>query len=705
MMIFVKGIWRVKMNRKAKSGIVVGNCLEVLKQLPDKRVQCVVTSPPYWGLRDYGTATWEGGDPECDHKQTTARTDGGRVNTQGFHGSASANSDKGAMYYRDTCPKCGAIRIDNQLGLEKTPEEYVAKMVDIFREIRRVLRDDGTVWLNLGDSYAGNMTRASKGGRAGYGTEREGVFDRMPQGLKPKDLVGIPWRVAFALQADGWWLRQDVIWHKLNPMPSSVTDRCVTSHEYIFLLTKKKKYFFDSEAIKEEAVNAGEVISLGAKSFSKGQAAGKGVQPSGNGLEDSYTVTSKRNKRNVWSVSTKPFKGAHFAVFPEDLILPCVLAGTSERGCCPKCGSPWERIIEKKKIHRNDLDPSDPRFRPNRYIENKYADELRKGYECGTYSESKTVGWEPTCECQSKNLQEKGQTVHTMHKNRADGLGEPDTQSKTVGWKPTCKCQTEIERITRKDVLLTLEDSTLVLWLEKGNGEYRITVEGEKHHNNWTKQTTPNGRQGHFERKGYSIFYWGVQSETVGWKPTCDCESPPGEKYKNQKSYGGSGSSFKGHSGHLKANGEPINPETVTIGFKPTCDCTTPYEPIPCLVLDPFSGAGTTWVVSKKLGRMFWGIELNDEYAEMARNRVLTVEEGIGYPVIRKLPDEAKFLLAISGIGQKTALAIWDHFNNNIYRIVTANQKELIEVSGVGKKSATDIIFGLRGYKEDDIET
>ena len=177
--------------------IIQGDVLEVLEILPSESIDCCITSPPYWNLRDYG--------------------------------------------------------IDGQLGLERTPEEYVAKMVDIFREVRRVLKKEGTCWLNLGDSYFGNCSRGSNNGRAGFGNKREGVFEKRGNGFKTKDLVGIPWAVAFALRADGWWLRQDIIWHKPNPMPESVTDRCTKSHEYIFLLTKSSKYYFDNEAIKEEA--------------------------------------------------------------------------------------------------------------------------------------------------------------------------------------------------------------------------------------------------------------------------------------------------------------------------------------------------------------------------------------------------------------------------------------------------------------------
>ena len=261
--------------------IIIGDCLEVMKTLPEKSVQTCVTSPPYWGLRDYG--------------------------------------------------------VDGQLGLEKTPDEYVAKMVAVFREVRRVLKDDGTLWLNLGDTYAANRNGSPcpaetlAGGVSGRGDKvanrgRESGFtpnrDPASHGLKHKDLVGIPWRVAFALQADGWYLRQDIIWHKPNPMPESVTDRCTKAHEYIFLLSKAEQYYYDADAVKEEATGRTDV---GKMSFRAGMNAGGWKD-----AERDKQSTSHRNRRSVWTVSTRPFKEAHFATYPPKLIEPCILAGSRE---------------------------------------------------------------------------------------------------------------------------------------------------------------------------------------------------------------------------------------------------------------------------------------------------------------------------------------------------------------------------------------
>lgn len=257
--------------------IEFGDCREIMRKWAAERVkaQMCVTSPPYFGLRDYGH--------------------------------------------------------EGQIGLEQTPEEYIQAMVEVFRCVWDVLADDGTLWLNIGDSY--NAYKANTGGTkfAGFRNQPE----HRPKGyglevksLKNKDLIGIPWMLAFALRADGWYLRQDIIWHKPNPMPESVRDRCTKAHEYIFLLSKSERYYFDSDAIKEPATNAGKRVSLGDKSFSKGQAKGIGVDPSGNGLKDFYDVPETRNRRSVWTVTTRPYKGAHFATFPPDLIEPCILAGS-----------------------------------------------------------------------------------------------------------------------------------------------------------------------------------------------------------------------------------------------------------------------------------------------------------------------------------------------------------------------------------------
>ena len=322
--------------------ILHGSCLDRLKDLEDQSINTCITSPPYWGLRDYGTAEWEGGDENCDHKiggETRGGLSDKQKTTKGSFGDEAIKNNQ-------PCPKCGAIRKDNQLGLEETPEEFVENLVKVFREVKRVLRDDGTVWLNLGDSYANQ--RSGEGADTmknlnvnthGYKnpTEKQEKTNKnfnqpLNYGnLKQKNLVGIPWRVAFALQADGWYLRQDIIWHKPNPMPESVTDRCTKAHEYIFLLSKSVKYYFDNEAIKEDSIyTPGKTHEAEREKGYKG----KWSNPEKGSRHDGSfkAIREKRNKRSVWTIATKPFKGAHFATFPMDLIEPCVLAGCPEGG-------------------------------------------------------------------------------------------------------------------------------------------------------------------------------------------------------------------------------------------------------------------------------------------------------------------------------------------------------------------------------------
>lgn len=294
--------------------IITGDCRDVLRTMADKSAHCCVTSPPYFGLRDYG--------------------------------------------------------MTGQMGMEQTPEAFVEELVAVFREVRRVLRDDGTLWLNLGDSYARGFGGGTPGEKSAsnVGSFAGRKASKVPDGLKGKDLIGIPWRVALALQADGWYLRQDIIWHKPNPMPESVTDRCTKSHEYVFLLSKSSRYYFDHEAIKEPSVGgiAGNVKpTKGAQAYLDGdekhrtklglsawadkqRTARDSFKREGSKREkaipgqtvgthrpdraESDYPLETRNKRSVWTVSTRPFKGAHFATFPEKLIEPCILAGCPEDG-------------------------------------------------------------------------------------------------------------------------------------------------------------------------------------------------------------------------------------------------------------------------------------------------------------------------------------------------------------------------------------
>ena len=313
-----------------------GDVMERLREMEPESVHCCVTSPPYWGLRNYG--------------------------------------------------------VDGAYGLEPTLDEYICQMVEVFREVRRVLRKDATLWLNLGDAYTaspkGSLNGQDKSGLTSTKTQEHspvGVHKR-GNGLKPKDLIGLPWRLAFALQADGWWLRSDIVWHKPNPMPEPVTDRPTRAHEYVFLLSKAARYFYDADAIREPMAESS-IARISQESFWEQTGGEKdhrnGVNPNRSarqslenlahkadkqrghsrrhagfndrwdGMSNSEQQAMGANKRTVWSIATQPYKEAHFATFPEKLVEPCILAGTSEKGVCAECGAPWTRIVEKSPSTMN----------------------------------------------------------------------------------------------------------------------------------------------------------------------------------------------------------------------------------------------------------------------------------------------------------------------------------------------------------------
>ena len=325
--------------------ILVGDVRGRLAEIPDGSVQCSVTSPPYWGLRDYGTAEWVGGDLECEHTLPHRSDPEWATRSSTLVGSTTTQGHMQLRTYRDVCAKCGAAREDQQIGLEATPEEYVDTLVEVFREVRRTLADDGVLWLNLGDSYAGSWGAQGRGYdavdrptlsgnqiKAGPRKMAKSGSTAPGSGLKPKDLVGIPWMVAFALRADGWWLRQDVIWAKPNCMPESVQDRCTKSHEYLFMLTKSPRYYFDSDAISEPSVGGrrGSGSSFRRDASKRGIAGtpGSPMPTHRPDRDDTAYDGPTRNKRSVWSISPAQFPGAHFAVMPTELVEPCVLSST-----------------------------------------------------------------------------------------------------------------------------------------------------------------------------------------------------------------------------------------------------------------------------------------------------------------------------------------------------------------------------------------
>ncbi len=327
-----------RVERVGDATLYLGDCRDVLRSLPEASVHCCVTSPPYCGLRDYGAA--------------------------------------------------------GQIGLEASPEAYIERLVAVFREVRRVLRPDGTLWLNLGDCYATSGRsgpQGKTGGRATRTFTAAYLPSKMGFGLKPKDLMMMPARVALALQADGWRLRSEIIWHKKNPMPESCRDRPTSAHEKIFLLSPSPTYYYDAEAIKEpcsDTSHGSPRVNPGAKNVVRNDAESLGLWTA----EDK---ASGRNRRNVWTVASAPFSGAHFATFPPALIEPCILAGTSAHGVCAECGASWVRVVER------DGGDTDAHLRP-KHLQSAKSTLSLSGSSHGWAqrgSKAHTTGWQPSCSC------------------------------------------------------------------------------------------------------------------------------------------------------------------------------------------------------------------------------------------------------------------------------------------------------------------
>jgi DNA modification methylase len=328
--------------------VLPGDCRAILSTLPAASVHCVVTSPPYWGLRDYG----------CE----------------------------------------------GQLGLEPTPEAYVAAMVGVFREVRRVLRADGTLWLNMGDGYNANQGAGFDTNGDGGARKAAAASPKLPRppGLKAKDLIGQPWRLAFALQADGWYLRADIIWAKPNPMPESVTDRPTKAHEYVFLLTKSARYFYDADAVREPS----DPQSPFWRTHPHGQPAIHRTsrldgtnEAAPNTWLRTLSPTQGRNLRSVWTLATEPTPEAHFATFPTALASRCIQAGSSERGCCAACGAPWERQTSVSYTNAGN---------GNNNMARQGADFAGTGsarpYEGRKRKTTETIGWQPSCACEAPTV-------------------------------------------------------------------------------------------------------------------------------------------------------------------------------------------------------------------------------------------------------------------------------------------------------------
>ena len=584
-----------------------GDALTRLATLPAESVQCVVTSPPYWGLRDY--------------------------------------------------------KIAGQLGLEASPEEYVAALVAVFREVRRVLRPDGTLWLNLGDSYfsdagkGGSGTFNGRNGR-GEGYARNQRATSTTASMKPKDLVGIPWRVAFALQADGWWLRSDIIWSKPNPMPESVTDRLTKAHEYVFLLTKSQTYFYDAAAIKEPSTT-GDIRrpygSPGANALDpRGkQGEGKPRKDKQRGMtprHEAHPVTCDqsglddvgrglgRNCRSVWTMATTPYKEAHFATFPEALPERCILAGTSERGACPLCGAPWERVVEKGlTAHDGKTDSTyEKGTTANRLAQLRQAARERGEEYVNARS---TTGWRPTCECVERycekcctvvdysytgglSHEQERRTSEVRDKASLRGVREVISQPSTEGREKEPLLHTNLrDEVDGKDS--SVEKSEAI----------RQSVQDDKGLHCDLEPDASDGQQGNRLHHGTSAGH----GEGIGSPAQKERDRPSSERQeRRQPSREFRSDAQEGSRQNPKASTKTGRKKMSTLlqtdlhlGTCGACGNTlitrTP-DPVPQLVLDCFAGAGTVGVVALHHDRRFIGIELNPDYVAMARARIVGKE-------------------------------------------------------------------------------
>lgn len=553
--------------------VALGDVRERILEMPDESVHMIVTSPPFFGLRDYGTGKWEGGDdPDCDHRMPPA---GGEKSGK-MVGTGKRNPSMDGQY-PIICERCHAKRVDKQIGLEETPEEWVENLVGVFRECRRVLRSDGSLWLECGDSYSDRANKRSDG--ESFRQDRADVVpgkkNTIQEGRKAKDLIGAPWMLAFALRADGWYLRRDNIWYKPNPMPESARDRMTTAHSYVFHLTKSATYFHDPDAVREpvdpesmarylrgsryddplvrETVPYAAARPRGAKR----RTVRPGVDTNGGGQgegEMGWDLLIGANARSVWRIPTEPTPFAHFATFPQDLVQKCIAAGSSERGACSVCGAPWRRIVEASggligegfHDHEDDMGEGAGQ-RSDGQVE--YASYRREG-----------KGWEPSCACGGVEGMPDAYEVIASPTGEAAG---PDP-SLQVGRAGMARPRGESEG-TRP--ITRYEQRAYAKQLRSSPHVDAMAVEAGKE------------AFGHY-----------VRTDRAGARPVP----------------------------------EALLEEWLERGWLERVEVPERDLPpvVPCTVLDPFMGSGTTGLVARRMGRRAVGFELSEEYLEVARNRL-----------------------------------------------------------------------------------
>jgi DNA modification methylase len=612
--------------------IIQGDIRTILPTLQADSFDCIVTSPPYYGLRDYGTATWEGGDPACDHVGPPIMSDKTGLSHPELKSREKLLAEpyrNVGVPYRNVCAKCGARRVDAQIGLEPTLAAYLETIVAVCRELRRVLKPSGIMFLNIGDSYAGsgkggnppeskhkkqatNAGSLIKRGRKKtldfgdivweHGPPHEGPIDARARefGIKQKDLMLVPERLGIALQADGWWVRSHIIWAKKNCMPESCADRPTSAHETVWMLTKRARYFWDTEAVKEESAGPGKIC--GPKS-----------DASRNDGDTCGTVRGdgqSRNLRNVWHMASYPYPDAHFATFPPDLAARCIKAGSSERGCCHECGAPWVRDKQEKACYKSrhvpmqEMQPNAPAgIVRKRQPKDGWPETALSGVRCSS-GEDVSVGGPDASEIESKEV--------SRNARRRDGGAEAEISS-CRGQRVDACGRSQIPedeegaRVSPLSPTTTGEDGGGAdCWSDemqqKARDPYRCAggiFEGRVAGDNPASEET----------------MLPLQEEVFSSHTTYD-----GPYYPTQQGRGSQPSEHRGGVSAMQlAKTQP--PNTSVIGWHPSCACT-PANPVPSKILDCFAGAGTTGLVADRLGRDCTLIDLNTEYAEMALNRI-----------------------------------------------------------------------------------
>lgn len=620
-----------------------GDCLSVLRTMPDRSVHMVASSPPFYGLRDYGTGSWEGGEEGCDHKAaagaerkfTNGRGEGVGDDYAGSNLRSWTTRDGTA--YREECGKCGARRVDQQIGLEASPDEWVERLVEVYAECRRVLRDDGVMWVEIGDSYT-----PTGGGAPG---KPKGLIARRP--WKPKDLLGQPWMLAFALRADGWYLRSEVIWHRPNPMPESIGDRPTKAHSTVFLLSKSPRYFYDADAIRQpfsenshargngigvkQELNAERGMTAGRNNASFGNAVRRhqsdvatpqeetldgmeGERPRGpdgrratahprpgvNSLQerstgDRWPNPGGANARTVWSIPTEPTSFKHFATWPTKLIARMIQAGTSEKGCCPSCGAPWRRVTDEPEQGESWHDHDDDLGQGQRQPDGLAGDRFYEGW-----SPPVTLGWERSCSCV---VLECGVCDRTTHMSAVhDGVhaeSEPDevllegVRESTHGREPD-----DDEGVVRHDEGVSADPGGIASYVESGG----------------LRDGAP-ARDGGAPRADADEARGGASRER-GQDGQPDREPAP------------HGEAEPRPDAEAEAGSDPVSAlrgDDPSATSCPGCGGSLTKrvpDPVPCVILDPFMGSGTTALVARNLGRHAVGIELNEEYLRIAGDRL-----------------------------------------------------------------------------------